>query len=433
MTTEAGRRFALLWTASAISCVGDGVLLTAGPLLVLSLNSDPKVVATAEVAVTLPYLLLGIFGGVVVDRMERRRLMVGLDLARGLLLAVVVASLLIGVAQIPVLLVALFILSTADTVFRTAAQTVLPSIVPKDALVRANSRLMSAETIGTQFFGPALGGLLFAASVTLPFLVDGISFAGSGLLVLFALPMAARSLGRKGAGAADGPAGAGAGQPKEARPGILKEAAEGVRWMWGQGTLRFLAATSAVINFFTGATTAIMVIYAHRVLHLSGSGYGLVIACGAFGGLAAGLVAGKVAKKVGIKGALALAVGLQAVGQAVLFVASDRVLTVLALSSASYAQIQFSSVSVALRQAQIPSALLGRVTSVYRMMAWGSVPLGAMVAGLVVAWVGLRVTFAVGAVLLTVQVFRVLVRNSGFELDESEPVVLPVEEPQESS
>ncbi|MFD0566125.1 MFS transporter [Kitasatospora saccharophila] len=418
-------RYGLLWTASLVSCVGDGVLLTAGPLLVLSLNDNPTVVAGAQVAVTLPYLLLGLVGGVAVDRFDRRRLMAGLDFVRSALLALVVFSLLVGVARIPLLLVTLFLLAAADTVFRTAVQTTLPLLVPAERLVRANGRLMAAETLGLEFIGPALGGLLFAAAVSLPFVVDGVSFAASGLLVLLALA------GPRATWAADGPGAAAAADaaaadaaaksaPRAPRPGIrgvLREAGEGLRWMWREATLRFLATSSATINFFTGATNAVIVLYAHDVLHLGKAGFGLLLSCAAAGGVLAGFVSGKIADRLGVRGCLTLAVGLQAVDQTVLLLAHDRVLTALALTCSSFAVVQFSSVSLALRQSTIPKELLGRVTSVYRMLAWGSLPVGAMTAGLFVGWFGLRSTFALGAVALAVLAVLVLTRAAALGLE----------------
>ncbi|MFJ4677918.1 MFS transporter [Kitasatospora sp. NPDC088783] len=402
-------RYGLLWAASLVSCVGDGVLLTAGPLLVLSLNSNPTVVASAQVAVTLPYLLLGVVGGVAVDRMNRRRLMAGLDFTRSALLLLVVLSLLAGVARIPLLLVTLFLLAAADTVFRTAVQTTLPALVPAGRLVRANGRLMAAETLGTEFLGPALGGLLFAAAVSLPFVVDGVSFGLSGVLVLLAFAGLRTAPAEEAAPAA-------AGQRPGVR-GVLRDAGAGLRWMWGESTLRFLSASSATINFFTGATNAVMVLYAHDVLHLGKAGFGLLLSCAAAGGVLAGLVSGRIAERLGVTRTLALAVGLQAVDQTVMLLASSRLLTVLALSCSSFAVVQFSSVSLALRQSTIPKELLGRVTSVYRMLAWGSLPVGAMTAGLCVGWFGLRSTFALGAVALAVLAFLVLTRSAALGLE----------------
>ncbi|MCM1951397.1 MFS transporter [Streptomyces sp. G2] len=426
MTIRLGRSYALLWTASALSYIGDGILITASPLLVLSLTSEPMVVAAAEVALTLPYLLFGIIGGVVVDRLDRRRLMVTLDFARAVLLLLVLISLSFDVVQIPVLLCTLFLLTTADTVFRTAAQTALPSIVPKEGLVKANARLMSAEIVGAQFAGPALGGLLFAGAVALPFLANGVSFALSGLLLLLALP--ARRATRAASEAAE-PGTA----PGPFRAGVLKEAAEGVRWLWTQSTLRFLAASSATINFFTGATNAILVLYVHQVLHLSNAAFGLVVACGAAGGVIAGMVAGRVATKFGTRNSLVFAVALQAVGQGILFVSSNTVLTVLALACAGFAMVQFSSVSVALRQSTIPDHLLGRATSVYRMLAWGSLPLGALTAGLAVTWTGIRSTFALGAVVLTALTFWVLLRSSDYGLGDAKESDEPAPSPEPKS
>lgn len=429
-----GRRFALLWTANTISCIGDGILLTAGPLLMLSLTTDPSTVASAQVAVTLPYLVFGLVGGVAVDRMDRRRLMAVLGFASCVLLVLVVLALEAGLAQIPILLISLFLLSAGDTVFRTAAQTVLPSLVESEGLVTANGRLMGAETVGAQFLGPALGGLLFAGAVALPFLVDGVSFGMSGLLILFALPISralsqtsntadaalaapeSGSISDPASESSPAPAPMPAPKPIVGWRGVLRDSGDGVRWLWQQPSLRFLAGSSAMINFFTAASAAILVIYVHRILDLGGFGFGVIQSCAAIGGVLAGLAAGWIATRLGVINSLAMAAALQAVGQLILFVASDRVLTVLGLSAASFATVQFSSVSVALRQTLIPDAILGRVTSVYRMFAWGSLPVGAVAAGLTVSWFGLRFIFGLGAACMAALMLTVLLRAKSYGL-----------------
>lgn len=401
-----GKSYAWLLIASAISATGDGVLLTAGPLLMLSLTSDPRIIAAAQVAVTLPFLLLGMIGGIAVDRTDRRRLMVMLHFIRSLVLVVVVLVIWIGLGRIPVLLVALFLLSSGDTVFRTASQAVVPSIVASQNLVAATGRMMTGEVVGTNFVGPAIGGFLFAGAVTLPFIVDGASFALAGVLVLMALPAgfypkrtesSTRSPGRGGRG-------------------VLAESVEGFRWLWARSTLRFLAASSAIINLFTAATTAVLVIYARKVLHLSGVGFGLLEACAAIGGILAGLLASRVAGRLGTKGSLTLAAALQALGQLALAVGRDRLLTVLALASAGFAAVLFTSVSTALRQTLIPDELRGRVTSVYRMLAWSSLPIGAFLAGFMVDSLGLRSVFVVGTACMAILFLVIQLRAQAYGL-----------------
>jgi MFS family permease len=400
-----GRPYGYLLVASVISAIGDGVLLTAGPLLMLSLTSDPRLIAAAQVAVTLPFILLGMVGGVAVDRMDRRRLMSALHLVRSVVLVVLVLAIWAGFGQIPLLLAGLFLLSSGDTVFRTASQAVVPSIVTTDNLVAATGRLITGEVLGTNFIGPAVGGFLFAGAVALPFLVDSASFVIAGVLVLLALPasLAAR------------PTEGGVAQlPRHA--GILADSMAGFRWLWANATLRFLAGSSAVINLFTAATTAVLVIYARRILHLGAIGFGVLEACAAIGGIVAGLLAARIARRVGTRNSLAIAALLQGLGQLTLALGRDRVLTVVALASAGFAAVLFSAVSIALRQTLIPDEFRGRVTSVYRMLAWGSLPIGAFAAGLMVDSLGLRSVYAVGTVCMAALFALILLKAHAYGL-----------------
>ena len=176
-TRGLGPDFAKLWTANAVSNLGDGVTLVAGPLLAATLTRDPRLVAGLAVAQRLPWLLFSLVSGALVDRLDRRRLMVRVDAARCLAVGGLGVAVLADAATLPLLYAVFFALGTAETLFDNAAVSILPAVVPKDRLARANGRLLGAQMVANELVAPPLGGLLFATAAAVPFLLDAGTFA----------------------------------------------------------------------------------------------------------------------------------------------------------------------------------------------------------------------------------------------------------------
>jgi MFS family permease len=209
-----GGGFHALWLATASSNLGDGVALVAAPLLAATLTADPAAIAGLTFAQRVPWLLFPLLGGVLADRLDRRRLMVGVACARAALVGALAAALLTGHASLPLLYAVFFLLSSGETLFDTAATTILPALVPREELPRANARLSAALTVTNQFVGPPLGGALFAIAVALPFLAGAGGLAAAALLLLtlrgtFRAPAEARMAGA----------------------GLLTETLAGFRWL----------------------------------------------------------------------------------------------------------------------------------------------------------------------------------------------------------
>ena len=176
-------RFTRLWTASTISNLGDGVVFAAFPLIVASLTRDPIAVSVLAFSLRLPWLLFALPAGVVVDRNDRRRLMIGADVARAGALGLLAIALVSGEPSLLVLYVVGFLVGMAETIFDSAAEAFLPSIVDLEALNKANGRLVSARWVANSFVGPPLGALLFVAAAALPVAVDAITFLVAAVLV----------------------------------------------------------------------------------------------------------------------------------------------------------------------------------------------------------------------------------------------------------
>ena len=179
-----GSRFSRVWIAATVSFVGDGVVIAAFPLMAATLTRSPALIAGTAVARGLPWLLTGLFGGVLADRMDRRRVMVTVDVCRALLVGVLVVTVAGRWATIPLLYVVGFGLGVGETVFDPAAQALLPSVVAYDGLERANGRMYASESAAKELLGPAVGGLLFASAMWAPFAIDAASFAVAALVVI---------------------------------------------------------------------------------------------------------------------------------------------------------------------------------------------------------------------------------------------------------
>ncbi len=181
--TSLGPDFAKVWTASAVSNVGDGVTMIAGPLLVAQLTGDPGLVAGAAFVQQLPWLLLALVSGVYVDRLDRRRLVIVVNLGRSAALAALTAAVATDNVTIPLVYAVFFLLGTGETLVDTAYAAIVPTLVPDEHLERANARLMATFVVGNQLAAKPLGAYLFVAGAAVPFGFDAMTF-----LVAAALP-----------------------------------------------------------------------------------------------------------------------------------------------------------------------------------------------------------------------------------------------------
>jgi MFS family permease len=390
----AGRRLGVdywkLWTASAVSNFGDGVRLTALPLLAATLTRDPVLVSGVFTAGFLPWLLFSLVSGALVDRWDRRVMMVTANVFRAVAIGLLGAVALVGFESLPLVYVIAFLIGTAETLFDNAAQALLPQVVGKKNLETANGRLQTAEVVANQFVGPPVGALLFALAAGTPFLVDGGTFAFSAILILSitGLPRQARS-----------PA---------ALSRIPTEIREGLRWLWRHRVLRTLAAMVGIWNLMSMAWGAIMVLFALDVLGLSELGFGLLLSSYAVGGAVGGLLARRVSRAVGPGTALLLAVVTSGIVVLVAGLASDPILVGAMFAITGFVGLVWNVITVSLRQSIIPDHLLGRVNSVYRLLAWGTIPVGAALGGVLANTFGLRAPFLVAAAVQVVMALLAL-------------------------
>ncbi|MFF4920688.1 MFS transporter [Kitasatospora sp. NPDC001261] len=376
--------------AAASSAVGDGMRFAALPLLSTAVLDDAFQVSAVTAATTVPWLLFALPAGAYADRFERRLLMVLADLLRAAVLVLTVLLLAADRLTFWPLLTSAFLLGVGEVLFDCASFALLPSVVPKDRLESANGRLFAVQTVGRDLLGQVVGGVLFTVGRAVPLVIDAVSFLASALLLRGVRGPVPESGPESGPAAEPGPA---AGKPR-----LLADIREGVAFVLRDPLLRALTVSAGVINAVYLGQIAVFVILVREVLELPDAAYGALLAAGAVGGVVGGAVAGRLSKAVGrvpaLVGNLAL---MGAAGLAV--AATDRVPVVaVAYGVTGFALMVWNVVAVSLRQTIIPDRMLGRATGVYRLFAWGTMPLGALVFGRVSASAGPRAAFALGGV-----------------------------------
>ncbi len=375
-----GGEFRKLWAASALSNLGDGVALIAAPLLAASLTHNPALIAGLAFAQRLPWLLFALLSGALVDRLDRRRTMAAVAACRATLFGLLGLAALRDMASIPLLYIVFFLLSTGETLFDTAAATILPAIVPRDGLPKANAWLAGTVTVTNQFIGPPLGGFLFATALTLPFL-----FGASGLAAAAALIVTLRGTFRVARWEGAPPA------------NLRAEIAEGVRWLWRHRLLRTIALALALLDMTLVAQNAIMVLFVQERLGLGAAGYGILVTTYGLGGVVGSLIAHRVIAWIGAGRTLRTAMCIEATIPAIIALSRSPYLVGIVLVFFGCHSVVWGALLTALRQELTPTGLRGRIESAYEFLsALGTAP-GALLGGLLAASFGLTTPYWFGA------------------------------------
>ena len=396
-----GANFYKLWAASAISNFGDGIRLTAFPLLATTLTREPGLVAGVAFAASAPWLLFALTAGALVDRLDRRKTMWTMQVFRMALMTALAIAILADFGSTPLLVtlyLVAFALGVGEVLFDNAAQSIMPAVVRKDQLQVANGRLYAVEMVTNQFAGPPVGSFLFVGAAALPFVFDAVTFGIGALLILAMAGSFAPS------------------RSTTASPTKIREdIGEGLRWLWRHRVLRTLAMMTGVSNMTHSATWAIFVLYALEILELSEEGFGVLIAVSAVGGLLGGLVGPRLARLFGDGRSFYIITISAAIAEGVIGLTSNAIVVAIAMAFFGLGAMWWNVIAVSLRQSIVPDRLMGRVNSVYRLLAWGTMPLGALVGGLLAELFGLRAPYffsAAGLLLLAIAILPVISNQS---------------------
>jgi MFS family permease len=423
-------RYWRLWGAVASSNLGDGLVSLAFPWLASLLTRDPVLIAGVALATRLPWLVFSLQAGVLGDRLDRRRLMVSANTVRAVVAGATAAAVGFDVMTLPVLYVAAFVLGMCEVLFDNTTQAILPTLVPRDRLERANGNIMGAQMVIAEFVARPISGALVGVALSLPFAIDAATAAVSAALVasLSGSFRTARSPAPEAAPAATHAGAAPTPAPAApARPRMRTEVAEGLRWLWSHRLLRTLAISLGIMNGTAAAVMATYVLFAQEILHLDGFGFGLLLAAGSVGGLLGSIFGPNVTARLQAGPSLFLGMAAPVVSFAVLAVTSHAVVAAAAFALFGFTSILWNVVTVTLRQTMIPDGILGRVNSVYRFLGWGAMPIGTMLGGLLVSLVegtatrelGLRAPFAAGALVTLVLLLAVARRLTTQAVEEA--------------
>lgn len=373
-----------LVTANALSAVGDGARFAALPLLAAWTTGDVFWVSVVAAAGRAAWLLAPVIG-TLVDRMPGRRPMVGADLARCVMMLVLFAVVATGRTSVTALVLLAFASGVAEVFFDCAAQAVVPVLAADHELERTNARVIAAQITGTGFVGPPAGAALWAVWHPLPFLLDGVTFLASALL-LMGLPSRA--------------AHARAGADERGLRGLLRGTWAGLRFLGRDQVLRRLMVVVAVLGVGQQAVYAVLVVYVERKLGLPAYGYSLMLVAGAVGSLAGASGAARAARWLGSGRSLKLSVSVSALSYLVVALLPWWPLVALMLALNSAGVVLWNVCTVSLRQRLAPPHMLGRVTSGYRLAAWGAMPIGASAGGALAQHAGLGAPWALAGLLL---------------------------------
>jgi MFS family permease len=358
-----------LWTAAVVSRFGDALRAAALPLLAASLTDRPLLIASVTACGYLPWIVFGLLGGAVADRVDQRRAMWAVDAVRGLLMASFAVAVAWGHASIVLLIALAFTLTTLQTLFDNAATALLPALVDGQALGSANARLMTGQTIAGGLLGAPVVPVLIAVGAAVPFAADSATF-----LVAAALVASLRTdAPERAAGAARG--------------GLRREIAAGLRTLWRDRPLRGLCAATALCNIGMGALIATLVILVTGWLHAGTAGYAAATTAYTLGGLAGGALNRWVTARLGPLRTVLLAGAVQ-IG-ALVVMGSVRSLTALVAALAVFGcmGMLWNVNTTTLMQQRTPAGLLGRVSSAFRTLAVAGAPVGALLGGVVAtAW-----------------------------------------------
>lgn len=364
------------WTASAISNLGDGINFVAMPLLALSLTDDERLLSLTVFATFVPWLILALPVGVVVDRVDRRSLMIAANLVRLVIFTGIAMAAVAERLDIWVLVGLLIVIGSCEVVFDSTAQAFLPMLVEPDQLARANGLLFAAEIVAGSLAGLAVGAILFDASEGLPFATNALSFAIAAVLIATIRP-------RRSAAGTSAPLG-----DRRLRAGF--------EWLWNHRLLRTLAAMFAVTNLGLMFGQGIFVKYAVDELGLDGIEFGILLAITAMGAASGGLVGHRVIQTLGLRTTVVVPYIVFGLAQLIIGVTS----TVWMVAAAGFvlggAITIWNVVTVTIRQREIPPDRFGRVNAVYRWLGAAASAVGVAAGGFVAYATNLRAPFLVG-------------------------------------
>ncbi|GFZ91873.1 MFS transporter [Nesterenkonia alkaliphila] len=385
-----GRPFRILWSANALSNLSDGLAFISMPLLAASMTDDPRWVAGLATLYAVVRLVVALPIGVYVDRVDRRTLIVGANVLRGLALLVLALTIQFGAGSLLVLYAVMAVVATLESTADSSAVALLPSIVRRKELDRANSRVAAVQLVADEFIGPPLGGMLFALAAAAPLYAMGGLWAAAGLIAL-ALPMISRTQE-----SAELVSDETAGQEPVPRSSTYAEAIAGTQWLLRSPVIRNLAIIGGLASAGYMLPFSVLVLFAGAQLGLDSTGYGVLLAVSALGGLLGSAVTARLRLWWGYRWTIIASLLLAMVTLTGLSLTSHPYLAAVLLALYIFHAVVWNICSISIRQQVVPSDMLGRVGAASRVLGLLGLAVGSALGG-VLATVHIALPTAAGA------------------------------------
>ncbi len=390
--------FLRLWAAETISHFGSSVTGLALPFVAITLlHATPLQVAILNLADFLPFLLIGLIAGVLVDRFPRRAILIGGDLGRALLIATIPLAYLAGLLTLAQLMLVGFAIGVLTVFFDVAYQAYLPSLIGREDLVEGNSKLELSRS-GAGLIGPGLAGLLIdLLRAPVAMLIDALSFIFSALLLFSIRDRTPEQNLHAGEQTTESSA-------VTPRGSMRTEIAEGLRFVFGHPALRTIGSATATSNLFSSISGAAFMIFAINELKMSPALIGIAFSLGSLGGLTAALVADPLSKRLGVGRVIVLTVAIGGPFEAAIAFANPGadLLNVILVALVGFTMGGGGTIyninQVSLRQALTPAAMAGRMNATMRWFVWGTIPIGSLIGGIIGETLGLRAAILIGGV-----------------------------------
>jgi MFS family permease len=361
------RDFLLLWSGQMVSAIGSQVSLLAFPWLILVVTGSPLQAGLIASVRAIPYILFGLLAGALVDRWDRKRVMILCDAGRALALGSIPIAFVLGYLTSLQLYIVSFIEGTLYIFFGLAESAALPRVVLPEQLTAATAQNEFIYSV-SDLIGPSLSGILYSIGSIVPFLADAISYVFSVFSLLFIkthFQEERLALHRK----------------------LWIEILEGMNWLWRHKVMCFLAVLVSGLNLCSAGYVLIVLVLAQEQ-HASKFATGLIFACGGIGSIAGALIAGPLSRRFSVGHLMITASWLWVFTWLPFAFASSPFWLGVVVAAAFIVLPIHNSVQYGYRLAAIPDKLQGRVNSVYRVILFGGQPFGLLLTGILLQAIG---------------------------------------------
>jgi MFS family permease len=381
-----GRRFWTLWSAFSTSNLGDGLTLVGFPLLAVTLTDDARLVTLVAAFRFLPFFVIGLPAGVMIDRLDRRRIAMVAQVLRGAALVGIAVAVLAGSASIAMLALGAFVVGVGEVLIDGGLPAVVRDIVASDNLETANSRMRASETVSNMFIGPPLGALMFRIDAAIPFLAAaGLYLVSVGFLSQLRGSFAA--------------------EPDPTEGSFIEQMKKGLVYVWQHPVLRPLALAVAAFSFVGEASNAVLVILATERLGLSEIQYGLLLTVDAMASVVMSFLVTGLVRRTSHGSSMKLSVVAFSAQAFIFGFATFIPFIIIGIALGGVSDPTWNVISATVRQRLVDDHIFGRMMTAYLFIAWSFQPVGAMVGGVIAEsfgpeWVYVMAGTVVGSLLI---------------------------------